>query len=135
MPGPLNETDQIERSARERRPSEKVAQLGQKSLPGYYSCYKSLNTSTAEARREKENEKWEAAERAEQRKKKNAVSQQKAAQRRQANSDNGRVGKLTVFIFRPALYMVLTVGSKYQSLIATLFESATLLLAAIPQYV
>jgi uncharacterized membrane protein len=74
----------------------------------------------------------EAAERAEQCKKKKAIMQQKAARRKQAdaNSTSRRTGKLLgVFI----LFSVLTVVSNYQSLMAILFDSMTPLLAAIPQ--
>jgi hypothetical protein len=55
-------------------------------------------TFTAEARREKENARFVAAERAEQRKKKKANLQQKAAQREWAGNNNKRTRKLIMFI-------------------------------------
>jgi len=71
--------------------------------------------SAAEATQDKENVKQEAAERAEQRQKKKAIMQQKAAQREQAGSKNGRKGRFLMSGFRSALHMVLTIGSNYQN--------------------
>ena len=90
-------------------------------------------TSTAEAHQEKEKAKRKAAERAEQRKKKKAILEQKAAERELAGSKNMRMGKSIVFRFDSALYMVLTVGYNYQNKLASLFKNKTSLLAAIPK--
>jgi translation initiation factor 2B subunit (eIF-2B alpha/beta/delta family) len=94
MSGRSNEVDQVRHQARERRPSEKVVQLGQNSFSVQPVISVVLHTSTAEATQAKEHARQEASKRAEQRKNKKAVLQQKAAQRVQAGGKNSRKGKL-----------------------------------------
>lgn len=70
---------------------------------------------TAEATQNKENAKREAAKRADQRKKKKAIMQQKAAQREQAGRSNGRNRTLLMLGFHSFLLMVLTLTTRTKS--------------------
>lgn len=90
-------------------------------------------TFTAEARREKENAKRIAAERAEQRVKKKAVAQQKVTKRKQAET-GGKKRKKRKFTVLPCT-VVLTVGSNYQNSIVPLFKTWALLLDVILWYI
>lgn len=90
-------------------------------------------TFTAEARREKENAKRIAAERAEQRVKKKAIAQRKATERKQAQT-GGKKRRKRKFTVLPCT-VVLTVGSNYQNSIVPLFKTWTLLLDVILRYV
>jgi hypothetical protein len=96
MSEPSNGTNQRAASGRERRPSEKLLQLCESFFLCRLQLLSQTYTSIAEARRERENSKHEAAQRSKQRSKKRAVFQRKVAEREQAshsgkNKKNGNL--------------------------------------------
>lgn len=107
MSEPSNGTNQRAESGRVRRPSEKVLHLGESFLCRL-QLFSQTHTLIAEARREKENSRYNAAQRSKQRSEKKAVFQRKVAERELAsrggkNKKNGNLIMSYYSAFHPAL--------------------------------